>query len=128
MIERADSEYVLPEFYGLDMYITEVSENSLLSPQQKLALINLVIAEDPDTKRQLIVHNLRLVINIAKRYSVHGVALLDLVMVGNQGLIHALENFKLEGGFRFATYAAKCVRHSIESFIMNQKNNLSFAA
>jgi RNA polymerase nonessential primary-like sigma factor len=120
MIGNAITENDLPEVYLFVMDSTDDSSKSLLSPQQRLALLNLVKEDDPIAKHHVIVHNLRLVVNIAKRYSDHGVALLDLVREGTIGLIHALENFELEGGFRFASYAAQCVRQSIERSIMNQ--------
>jgi RNA polymerase nonessential primary-like sigma factor len=121
-------ENVLPEVYRLEKESIEVLQKPLLSAQQRLALMNLVKADNPDAKKQVIAHNLRLVVNIAKRYSNHGMALLDLVREGTLGLIHALENFELEGGFRFATYAAQCVRQRIERAIINHNNRLSIAA
>jgi DNA-directed RNA polymerase sigma subunit (sigma70/sigma32) len=120
------SEDYLHEIYGLKMESTEVSQNSLLSPQQQVALINLVRVDDPDMKQKIITQNLRRVVNIAKRYGDHGVAFFDLIRGGIQGLIHALENFEREGGFRFESYAVQCVRRSIERVITNQNNHLSF--
>ena len=127
MMECIVSEYVLPESLLLELEIeaTEVSKKQLLSPQLQLALMSLVKMDDPIAKRQVIAHNLRLVINIAERYSNRGVALLDLIRVGTMGLIHALENFELEGGFRFANYAAQCVRQNIERTILNQPLSLT---
>lgn len=117
MTKYANSEDVLQELYGI---AAEASQKSLLSDWQHRKLMNLVTVDDPDEKQQLIAHNLRLVVNIAKRYSDHGVALLELIREGNRGLIHAMESFELEGGFKFAAYAARCVRQSIECTIMNQ--------
>jgi DNA-directed RNA polymerase sigma subunit (sigma70/sigma32) len=128
MIEYAYSEELKPEAGGFEIKSIEVSQQPLLSAEQQLALMNLVKENDPDAKRQLIAHNLRLVVNIAKRYSDHGVALYDLVREGVQGLIHALKNFELEGGFRFAAYARQCIRQSIERAIMRQNNYASFAS
>jgi DNA-directed RNA polymerase sigma subunit (sigma70/sigma32) len=51
---------------------------------------------------------------IAKRYVDRGVALPELIKEGNLGLAHALKNFELEGGLRFSTYAARCIRRYIE--------------
>jgi len=68
---------------------------------------------------KIISHNLRiaLVDNIAMHYVDRGMALSDLIKEGNLGLTHALENFEFEGGSRFSTYAARCVRQSIERAI-----------
>lgn len=120
MTTYANSEDALQGFYGLNRKSTEVARQSLLSNQQHQALMHLVKVDDPVAKQQLITHNLRLVVSIAKRYSDHGVALFELIREGNRGLIHAMESFEMEGGFRFAAYAARCVRQSIECTIMNQ--------
>jgi RNA polymerase nonessential primary-like sigma factor len=125
MTKNANTEDILREVNGL---FTDTLQHPLLSQQQQLALQNLVQVEDPDIKQKLITQNLRLVVNIAKRYCDHGVALLDLVREGIHGLIHALENFEREGGFRFESYAVQCVRRSIELVIINQKNYGAFAA
>jgi DNA-directed RNA polymerase sigma subunit (sigma70/sigma32) len=71
---------------------------------------------------KIISHNLRvaLVENIARDYVNYGVALAELIKEGNMGLSHALSNFELEGGSRFSTYAARCIRHSIVRAIMNR--------
>jgi RNA polymerase nonessential primary-like sigma factor len=124
MTEYANTEDILHEVYGL---FTEALSQPLLSEQQKLALINLVRVDDPDVKQKMIAQNLRLVVNIAKRYGDHGVALLELVREGICGLIHALENFEREGGFRFESYAVQCVRRSIEHVILNQNNYRSYS-
>ncbi len=123
MTEYANAEDILHEVYS---QFTEASPHPLLSHQQQLALINLVRVDDPDVKQKMIAQNLRLVVNIAKRYGNHGVALLDLVKEGIHGLIHALENFEREGGFRFESYAVQCVRRSIEHVILSQNNYRSY--
>jgi hypothetical protein len=71
---------------------------------------------------KIISHNLRvgLVDFIAKHYVNRGIALCDLIKEGNLGLTHALENFELEGGSRFSTYAARCIRQHIERAIKSQ--------
>ena len=119
-MENANSEDILQELYGFEAKSTEAMQKSLLSNRQHRTLMNLVRVDDPDEKQQVIAHHLRLVVNIAKNYNDHGVALLDLIREGNRGLIHAMDSFEWNGGFRFATYAARCVRQSIECTIMNQ--------
>ncbi len=63
--------------------------------------------------------NLRLVVSIAKRYRSSGVALIDLVQEGNLGLIHALEKFDFNRGFKFSTYATWWIRQAITRAIAN---------
>jgi len=120
MTEFDHSENVLSDFYVFEMNSTDLSQRPFLSQQQLDVLINLVQVDDPVVKQKVIAHNIRLVVNIAKRYNDRGVELMQLVAEGTKGLIHALENFELEGGFRFTSYAAQCVRHSIERTILKQ--------
>jgi RNA polymerase nonessential primary-like sigma factor len=68
----------------------------------------------------MIEHNLRLVISIAKAYSGRGVPLTDLIDEGNLGLMHAIEKFEPERGFRFSTYATWWIRQSVDRALVYQ--------
>jgi RNA polymerase nonessential primary-like sigma factor len=105
-------------------YLNEIAANPLLNAQEEAALARRVRAGDFEARQAMIERNLRLVVNIAKRYLNRGIPLLDLVEEGNLGLIHALEKFDPERGFRFSTYATWWIRQGIEHAIMNQSRTI----
>jgi len=113
----ADDEHFSDATYR---YLNEIAANPLLSAQEEAVLTRRVRAGDFQARQTMIERNLRLVVNIAKRYLNRGIPLLDLVEDGNLGLIHALEKFEPERGFRFSTYATWWIRQSIEHAVMNQ--------
>ncbi|MDR2208797.1 MAG: RNA polymerase sigma factor RpoS [Azoarcus sp.] len=117
----ADDEHFSDATYR---YLSEIAANPLLSAEEEAALAYRVQAGDFEARQAMIEHNLRLVVNIAKRYLRRGIPLLDLVEEGNLGLIHALEKFDPERGFRFSTYATWWIRQSIEHAIMNQSRTI----
>ena len=123
-----DPEPVAPELELLEdvtqLYLNEIGAKPLLTPDDEVATARLVRAGDFSARQKMIEHNLRLVVNIAKHYLNRGIPLLDLIEEGNLGLIHALEKFDPERGFRFSTYATWWVRQSIERGIMNQSRTI----
>ncbi len=72
------------------------------------------------TKHELIIHNLRLVVYIAKYYIGRGLSLLDLIQEGNIGLIKAIDKFDYKRGFKFSTYATWWIRQKILRALMDQ--------
>jgi len=106
------------------IYLNDIGHNPLLTPDEERRLARLVVQGDFDARQKMIEHNLRLVVNIAKHYINRGMALLDLIEEGNIGLMHALEKFDPERGFRFSTYATWWIRQSIERAIMNQSRTI----
>ncbi len=75
-------------------------------------------------KNTLIIHNLRLVVNIAKHYIGRGLSLLDLIQEGNVGLIRAVDKFKHEKGFKFSTYATWWIRQAITRALIDQTKTI----
>uniref|UniRef100_UPI0038CBF9F0 RNA polymerase sigma factor RpoS n=1 Tax=Methyloversatilis thermotolerans TaxID=1346290 RepID=UPI0038CBF9F0 len=114
------------EFLGdaTQLYLNEIGANPLLTPEEELALSRRVRQGDFAARQIMIERNLRLVVNIAKHYLNRGMPLLDLVEEGNLGLMHALEKFDPERGFRFSTYATWWIRQNIERAIMNQSRTI----
>ena len=106
------------------IYLNDIGHNALLTPDQERELARRVVLGDFEARQKMIEHNLRLVVNIAKHYINRGMALLDLIEEGNIGLMHALEKFDPERGFRFSTYATWWIRQSIERAIMNQSRTI----
>lgn len=106
------------------LYLNEIGREELLSQPEERALAFRVRAGDFEARQKMIEHNLRLVVNIAKHYLNRGLSLLDLIEEGNLGLMHALEKFEPERGFRFSTYATWWIRQNIERAIMNQSRTI----
>lgn len=74
---------------------------------------------DPMAREQLVRSNLRLVVNIAKKYANRGISLGDLIEEGNLGLIKAVDYFDPSKGTRFSTYAAWWIKQSIKLALLN---------
>jgi len=96
----------------------------LFTPAEELHFARRTVAGDFSARQKMIEHNLRLVVNVAKAYLNRGMPLLDLVEEGNLGLMHALDKFDPERGFRFSTYATWWIRQNIERAIMNQSRTI----
>lgn len=76
---------------------------------------------DPDARNKLILHNLRLVSHIVRKYYASAKNPEDLVSIGTVGLVKAVDTFRAENGTRFATYAAKCIQNEILMHFRSRK-------
>jgi len=102
------------------IYLKEIKNIPLLTPEEEIRLARLIKKGDDNARKKMIQSNLRLVINIAKRYTHLGVPILDLIEEGNMGLMKAVEKFDPKKGFRFSTYGAWWVKQYITRAIANQ--------
>lgn len=110
------------------IYLNDVGQHALLTPAEELTFARAARAGDFHARQTMIERNLRLVVSIARHYTHRGLALPDLIEEGNLGLIHALEKFDPERGFRFTTYATWWIRQSVERAIMNQSRTIRLPA
>ena len=97
-----------------------------LNAERHHSLANLVEAVDHDTQRSMIIQNLRMVVSVAKRYIDRGLEFVELVRVGNQGLIQALEKFEPDGRYCFTTYVTWCISRQIELALLQHNGSTSF--
>lgn len=102
------------------LYLNEIGFSPLLSAEEEVFYARRARKGIESARKRMIESNLRLVVKIARRYLNRGMTLLDLIEEGNLGLIHAVEKFDPERGFRFSTYATWWIRQTIERGLMNQ--------
>jgi RNA polymerase primary sigma factor len=98
---------------AIRQYLAEVGRYPLLTAEQEMMLAQRTAAGDLESQQRLVEANLRLVVSFAKRYTTHGIALLDLIQEGNLGLIRAAQKFDPMRGFRFSTYATWWIRQAM---------------
>ena len=104
----------------ISVYLRGVRRTRLFSAEEERVCAVRVRSGDFAARQSMIEHNLRLVVSLAKVYSGRGVPLADLIEEGNLGLIHAIEKFEPERGFRFSTYATWWIRQSMDRALMYQ--------
>jgi RNA polymerase nonessential primary-like sigma factor len=105
---------------ALSVYLRGVRRSTLFSAEEEYETALRARAGDFAARQSMIEHNLRLVISIAKAYAGRGVPLGDLIEEGNLGLMHAIDKFEPERGFRFSTYATWWIRQSVDRALMYQ--------
>jgi len=103
----------------LDVYLSEINESSLLTAAEEIELADRIREGDHEARDRMIRSNLRLVVNIAKRFVNRGLGFMDVVAEGNLGLLKAVEKFDPGAGCRFSTYATWWIKQSIRRALTN---------
>ena len=80
-------------------------------------IMDKLSAGDETVREKLIVHNLRLVVYIAKKFETSGVGIEDLVSIGTIGLIKAVNTFRADKNIKLATYASRCIENEILMYL-----------
>ena len=93
-----------------------------LTPQQEQEVFCGLERKDEKAINTLIIHNLRLVVYIAKKFENTGVPVDDLTSIGTMGLIKAVNNFIPSKNIKFATYASRCVENEILMYLRKRSN------
>lgn len=102
------------------IYLNDIRKYKILTKEEEEELLARVKEGDVEAKNKLIVSNLRLVVSIAKSYLNKKMSLIDMISEGNIGLIHAVEKFDTDKGYRFSTYAVWWIKQSISKALINK--------
>jgi RNA polymerase primary sigma factor len=109
---------------GLNRYLREIGQFSLLTPQQEIELAEKIKKGDAEARERMINANLRLVVTIAHDYANLGLPLLDLISEGNIGLTKAVERFDPTKGAKLSTYAMWWIKQSIKRALADQSKTI----
>ena len=109
---------------SVKMYLREIGQYDLLSREEEIKLAEAAANGSQKAKDDLVNHNLRLVVSIAKRYMGRGLTLLDLIQEGNMGLIKAVDKYDVSKGFKFSTYATYWIKQAISRAVTDQARNI----
>ena len=92
---------------------TQQSFPPALTQSEEKECFAMMKSGDEEARQKLILHNLRLVSHIVRKYYSNNKNQEDLVSIGTIGLVKAVDTFDPKNGTRFATYAAKCIQNEI---------------
>lgn len=108
---------------NIKLYLDSIRNIPLLTQEEECELMKKIEKGDKQARQDMIIHNLRLVVSIAKKYQTQ-MELLDLIQEGNIGLMKALDKFDYTKEYKFSTYATWWIRQSISRAIADKKRTV----
>ena len=93
-----------------------------LTPEQEAWYVSRYTGVEPEIKRVLIEHNLRLVVYIARKFENTGIGIEDLISIGTIGLIKSVNTFRADKKTKLATYASRCIENEILMYLRKSSN------
>ena len=88
-----------------------------LAREEEMPLLEQLEKGDKNAREELIIHNLRLVVYIARKFENTGVPIEDLISIGTLGLIKAVNTFRISKNIKLATYASRCIENEILMYL-----------
>jgi RNA polymerase primary sigma factor len=125
---RLLSHKARPAQSPLETYLQEINETPLLKAEEERELAYRIEEGDSEAHQHLVRANLRLVVNIARRWAGKGLGLQDLIEEGNLGLLRAAEDFDPSRNTRFSTYASYWIKQSMKRAQVNTAKTIRVPA
>ena len=116
LIDDVEADESVHGSAGIDsfwQYYKEICAHPLLTAAQEVEMAKRIESGDAAARHRLVISNLRLVVDVARRYGTRALPLEDRIQEGNIGLMRAVERFDWRRGFRFSTYATWWIRQAI---------------
>ncbi len=110
---------------SFDQYLQDVERYPLISdPEEERALARRARTGDKEAAERLVTANLRFVISYVKKYQGRGLALAELVCIGNEGLLKAVKKFDPDKGVKFISYAVWWIRQTVLQALAEQTRSV----
>lgn len=106
------------------IYLKEIQNYGRYSKEEELEIITRIKNGDIKARNEFLEQNLRLVVSIAKKYQGRNIPLIDLIQEGNIGLMKALDEFDINKGCKFSTYATNWITAFIRRYIADKGRNI----
>lgn len=111
---------------SLNIFLKELKRYRVLTPEEERELASKCKAGDKKAKEKLLRHNLRFVVDLAKRYTNQGVPLSELINEGAISLLKAIELFDETLGFKLISYAVEGIKRDLIQYVNKSRRNVRF--